>query len=66
MKQYMSSILSGRKKLQSVAIKENGVILEPTGKSYDLKGKTSKRKLYNLPDTKKEKEAMGRKSWSKK
>ena len=47
--------LNVRKKLQSVARKKNGIILEPTGKNSDLKRKIPKRNLYNLPDAKRRK-----------
>ena len=49
------TLLNARKKLQSVARKENGIILEPTGKNSDLKRKIPKMSLYNLPDAKRRK-----------
>ena len=45
--------------MQSVARKENGIILEPVGKNSDLKWKIPKMNLYNLPDAKRRK-----KSWT--
>ena len=41
--------------MQSVARKENGIILEPTGKNSDLKRKIPKMNLYNLQDAKRRK-----------
>ena len=45
--------------MQSVARKENGIILELTGKNSDLKRKIPKISLYNLQDVKRRK-----KSWT--
>ena len=49
---FYETLLNVRKKLQSVARKENVVILEPTGKNSDLKQKIPKISLYNLTDVK--------------
>ena len=41
--------------MQSIARKENGIILEPTAKNSDLNRKTPKMSLYNLRDAKRRK-----------
>ena len=51
----MKHYCMGEKKLQGVAGKENGIIIEPTDKNSDLKQKSPKGDLYKFPDAKRRK-----------